>query len=366
MKETMKCKQCSCEVDSNNICYIGTEVYCRDCYDDVAVRCECCGETVHEDNTHSDEYHTYCNNCYDNHFVTCCNCSRIIYSDYANYYDGDNYWNEPYCDDCYDGNSIKDYSYKPSPIFKGIGSRFFGVELEVDDGGKDDDIASEVLDIANDNDEQNIYIKSDGSLEDGFEIVTHPMTLKYHQECMRWENVIKKLVNYGYQSYNTDTCGLHVHVNRTSLGDNYDEQEAAIARILYFVERHWDKLLKFSRRTMSQINRWAARYDLKENPKAMYDDIKGSNIGRYRCVNLNNSDTIEFRLFRGTLKYSTLIATLQFVDELCNAAVSLCDEQLLSLSWNNFIERFTHNDDEAGGNELIEYLKKKEIYFEVE
>lgn len=366
MKETVRCHQCGCIVDSNNTFYIGNDVYCRECYNEVAVRCEYCGEIVHRDNIQSDGYHNYCNNCYNNHFVTCSGCGRIIYSDCANYYGNDSCQEEPYCDDCYDSDSIREYCYKPSPLFKGSGNRFFGVELEVDDGGKDYDVAAKVLDIANDNNEQNIYIKSDGSLEDGFEIVTHPMTLEYHQECMKWETVMNRLLAYGYLSHNTDTCGLHVHVNRTSLGNSYEEQEAAIARILYFVERHWDKLLKFSRRTMSQINRWAARYDLKENPKVMYDNIKESNIGRYRCVNLENRNTIEFRLFRGTLKYSTLIATLQFIDELCNVAVSLCDEQLLSLSWNNFIERFTGNDNESDRSELIEYLKRKEIYIEEE
>ena len=35
--------------------------------------------------------------------------------------------------------------------------------------------------------------------------------------------------------------------------------------------------------------------------------------GRYACINLINTDTIEFRVFRGTLKYNTVITTLQFV-----------------------------------------------------
>ena len=37
---------------------------------------------------------------------------------------------------------------------------------------------------------------------------------------------------------------------------------------------------------------------------------KGYHGGRYTCVNLQSRDTIEFRMFRGTLKYNTLIATL--------------------------------------------------------
>ena len=41
-----------------------------------------------------------------------------------------------------------------------------------------------------------------------------------------------------------------------------------------------------------------------------------------------------FRIFRGTLKYNTLIATLQLVEKLCNVAVSLSEERLQALSWS--------------------------------
>ena len=39
--------------------------------------------------------------------------------------------------------------------------------------------AQKLLDIANKNAE-NLYIKTDGSLNEGLELVTHPMTLEYH------------------------------------------------------------------------------------------------------------------------------------------------------------------------------------------
>ena len=38
-------------------------------------------------------------------------------------------------------------------------------------------------------------------------------------------------------------------------------------------------------------------------------------------MNLTNDDTIEFRMFRGTLKFNTLIATLQLVDRVCDVAI---------------------------------------------
>ena len=66
--------------------------------------------------------------------------------------------------------------YKPKPVFYGQVTRFFGVELEVDDGGEDCDYAEQLLSITG----KRMYIKHDGSLDEGFEMVTHPMTLEYH------------------------------------------------------------------------------------------------------------------------------------------------------------------------------------------
>ena len=147
---------------------------------------------------------------------------------------------------------IHDYSYKPDPIFRGTGKRYFGIELEVDEGGKCEENAFKLLNLANMNCE-NIYIKTDGFLDDGFEIVTHPMTLEYHLNNMPWKELVKKALNLGYRSHNTLTSGLHIHINRNSLGESVDMQERVIARILYFFENNWSELLRFSRRTNEQL-----------------------------------------------------------------------------------------------------------------
>lgn len=64
------------------------------------------------------------------------------------------------------------------------------------------------------------------------------------------------------------------------------------------------------------------RYGYKERPMDILDQAKkGYGGGRYFSVNLQNANTIEFRIFRGTLKYNTLIATLQLVDRVCDVAL---------------------------------------------
>ena len=251
---------------------------------------------------------------------------------------------------------IHDYYHKPEPEFRGNGSRFFGVELEVDGAGESNRNAQLILDAANSGEER-VYIKHDGSLNEGFEIVTHPMTLEYHLKEMPWAEVLAKAKEMGYLSHQAGTCGLHVHINRTAFGETEAEQDEAIARLLYFFEKNFEELIKFSRRSPSQLKKWAARYGLKENPKEILDHAKGDCRGeRYTCVNLTNAHTIECRMWRGTLKYNTLAATLQLIDRICDVALYFSDEEIKAMSWTTFVAGCAHMP------ELVQYLKERRLY----
>ena len=166
---------------------------------------------------------------------------------------------------------------------------------------------------------------------------------------------MKKAISLGYRSHQTSTCGLHIHVNRSCLGETHDEQEDVISRILFFVETHWAELLKFSRRSEYSMNRWAARYGYEKTGREILDKAKKGNNGRYAAVNLMNWATIEFRLFRGTLKYNTLIAAIELVNEICDLAIRLTDEGIEKMSWSEFVESIE-------APELIEYLKERRLY----
>ena len=141
-------------------------------------------------------------------------------------------------------------------------------------------------------------------------------------------------------------------------GERIEDQEAAIARIVYFVEKHWNELLKFSRRTEDAMRRWASRYGISHNTEDTYKKAKDKRLGRYVAVNLSNFATIEFRMFRGTLRYETFIATLQLVDEICRLAAYSLNCDIESLSWSEFVRRI--NRDEKP--ELISYLKSRQLY----
>ena len=354
-EEQNVCELCGAECSADELAYFNDQLLCSDCLDEHTRVCADCGARIWAEDNFGDPDHPLCERCYDGAYTRCENCDGLLRRDEANYDSG-----EPYCDSCYDNrdHAILDYSYKPEPIFYGNGPRFFGVELEIDGAGEDSFNAEQVLKIGNRGDEY-IYCKHDGSLDEGFEIVTHPMTLEFHEHSMPWLEIVRKVVSMGYTSHQADTCGLHVHVSRTAFGAYEEQQDSAIARVLYFFEKHWEELLKFSRRTETQLQRWAARYGYKEHPKEILDQAKkGYNGGRYTCVNISNDDTIEFRMFRGTLKYNTIIATLQMVDKICDVALSLSDEEIKALSWTSFVDSI----DREKYPELITYLKERRLY----
>lgn len=359
MEEKCTCAICNEEFDSTDLTEFDGEMLCPDCLNHETLVCSRCGERMWNSDNDGDSNTPLCSACYDYHYTTCEDCGRILCLDDAYYDDEDS--DVPYCYTCHQRRQadihIHDYSYKPDPIFYGAGIRFFGVELEIDEAGKDSKNAECIENIANASTEL-IYIKSDGSLDEGMEIVTHPMTLDFHKHQMPWRSVLAKALELGYMSHKTSTCGLHIHVNRDCFGEKTEQQEDCISRVLFFVERFWQELLKFSRRTESSIKRWAARYGMKDCPKEVLDNAKKGYGGRYTCVNITNYHTIEFRIFRGTLRYITLIAAIQLVNEICNIAVQRNDDDLASLSWPEFVSRI----DKKENPELIKYLKERQLY----
>ncbi len=350
----MKCKKCEIPLTEETTYTFEGISFCKDCFEQQTVICDHCRERIWRENAEGNNDTVLCPRCYDNYYTHCDDCGVLISNDEACWEDGEDI---PYCERCFEqmqsNARIHPYGYKPDPIFYGSGPLYLGVELEVDIGGEYGDNAEKLTDIANfEND--HLYAKHDGSINDGFELVSHPMTLEYHTDTMPWKEVFEKAIDLGYRSHQTTTCGLHCHVNRSAFGCNEQEQEKVIARIVYFVEKHWDELLRFSRRTELSINRWASRYGIAESLKETYKNAKDKRMGRYVAVNLENYHTVEFRLFRGTLRYETFLATLQLVELICRNCIMLTDEALEKQTWQEFTKA-------AKQKELTAYLKSRQL-----
>ena len=188
-------------------------------------------------------------------------------------------------------------------------------------------------------------MKHDGALGDeGVEIVTHPCSLAYHQYELRWAEIARICTAHDYKSHDAVTCGLHVHVGRMALGKDLTERRTTAAKLVWLAYRLQNELLNFSRRGENELNRWASFPKLPD-PASLSDSLTLTRTalntvsdGRYQAVNLCPGATVEFRLFRGTLKRDTIIATLQLVNNLTKYALShTIEDCALNVTWNDIL-----------------------------
>lgn len=164
------CDSCGNTFDAEQITAFDGQMLCPACLERATVTCVHCGERIWRDENAGDESTPLCQHCYDRWYQSCSCCGRILHEDDVYYRSRDD--DEPLCLSCYnreqDHQTIQEYYYKPEPLFRGDGPRYFGVELEIDEAGEDNDSARRIMKIANGNGLENLYCKHDGSLDDGF------------------------------------------------------------------------------------------------------------------------------------------------------------------------------------------------------
>jgi hypothetical protein len=206
---------------------------------------------------------------------------------------------------------------------------FLGIELEVDSGGETEEVAKDVMEFMNYFNE-NVYCKHDGSLLRGFEIVTHPCTMEYHNQ-LPYRDLFKFLIDKGYRSHDVSTCGLHIHFNRNFFGENKLEQDLSISKLLYLFEKYWTKVEKIARRGS---NKYAERCLLNDNETPIDLYAKSKEKEKYCAINLEHKDTVEIRIFRGTLKYETFINTIEFVNKMVHIAKETDIYKIQNVTWD--------------------------------
>lgn len=311
-----------------------------------------------------------CHECFDDTFIYCYRCRKLIARRTAKEH---NY--HQYCADCHEQVSLEfimDYSEKPEPVFHFMNDdavvktnklwekqnlmRFIGVELET--STKVDFEKFDVENIAKNICEtfggpESMYAKHDGTIGDlGIEFVSMPMTLEAHMHA-EWESILKSLQHIGYTSHDARCCGLHCHVNRTCFGSAEDQQNKNITKVLKLYLNMKEPILAFSRRTEDQIDNCAEHITAPEwGKESLYDHTYSR--GRRLAVNVTNDATVEFRIFNGTLRYQTFIATLQFVDETVRIAIQSSEKKINNLSWNDLVEK-----ELFAYRELNAYLKER-------
>lgn len=242
---------------------------------------------------------------------------------------------------------IHNYSYKPEPEIGYKNNResrehlTIGVELECEprnDGGNVRMDAYELSDRIDEIPGSRTYCKSDGSLSNGVEIVSHPGTLAHHMYVMHWRQIQRTCEKAGFRSHDAANSGLHVHVGRAQLGSTDAERDDVTRKVQVLFALYPAELTRFSRRRRSCLEQWAPIDRLGVTP----DDIRHVSSGaqlaswasarvpayssnhndRYTAVNVTNLNTVEIRIFRGTLKRDTLIAAIQLVSNVFEYAMA--------------------------------------------
>lgn len=355
-----QCEQCNAWEHVDCTTWAHDETYCESCATEYLTYCEGCEE--YHDTRHRDthvvyqirggrrvEHGRYCTESIsDNNFFYCDSCNEYFTDDHANYCeDSDQY----YCDICHEENEesrekyIHDYSYKPTPIFFGNDGLAMGIELEVE---FDDNTQDAAENIKYKFDDSRYYMKRDGSLDNGIEFVTHPLTYSHHV------NVIDKLIDAikaadsCAKSHNASTCGLHIHVGRDKL------KQGAENRLAMFFTYCSSELEIFGRRK----NNSYAKFN-KEFKREFYKAKKDfKELGRYSALNLNVNKTIEFRFFKGTLKKETLKASIEFTEILINF---INDKHSLGSKPSQYWLKFMKKVEKKGSENLKEYLKSRHL-----
>lgn len=311
--------------------------------------CDRCGKYYTKEQVFIDANGTVlCPDCAED-YVFCANCGCFS-TDYYSY--GEDY----YCRDCYYDLDllIEDCDTDVEYIFFGCpaDSSFYGVEWEIDTNACvcPEDCAETMFLNSTE-----VFFKEDGSLTDcGFEVISHPCSLKYHMEQLPWEKLCQIALDAGYAP-DHPYCGLHVHVDRRALGDTETERELTIAKLMLFMDKFWDDyIVPFSRRDIERLNQWAAKPSAPILPddtiEAAIEKSKRDEHEKSAAINLEHDETIEFRIFKSTLDYRVILATLQWVDILIHKCKLLKLQDFASLTW----------EDVFGGceyEELNNYLK---------
>lgn len=193
------------------------------------------------------------------------------------------------------------------PFFRGD-ALVYGVEVEVEP--RSNASQSRVLRGLGE-DQRSFFCKSDGSLDSGVEIVTVPLSLEEHRGSGRrpfdWRGIMRGILPIAMSGSKTSRCGMHVHVNRGALSN------MVLAKMLLLMnDRAMQPLVSaIAQRGSSQ---WARPYQ-----KTWGSWKDPTRDGRYQPLNCTRH-TVEFRVFRGSLRYDRILKNLEF----CDAVVHYC------------------------------------------
>ena len=335
-----------------------TEFWCDECISNYAIRCDICGDYYADGvGITARGGDDVCPDCAQG-YSYCEECDQYVPDSEFNSDEG--VCNECACTGesplikCYHGADKSRKFGLCSKRWRGVW-RGIGIELEID---RDDSAGSEERECVDDLEalaHGHLTYERDGSLNYGFEIQTTPHTVD--EFCkLNWRGIFDACTEHGYKSHDAGTCGLHIHVSRTMLGDDEETQQRAIAKLIRFFDLYYADIVKISRRDNYTASRWASPYHTSTNEEAQkYAKYTTREASHNMAVNLQHRETVEFRIMRGTLNIDTFLASVDFCVSIAKAS--------RRIRWSdiNDIKKWTR----LCKPETLEYIRRRGAFTEV-
>ena len=218
-----------------------------------------------------------------------------------------------------------------------------GAEIEVAGNTNErisrNDVVKKCIQIMNGSEsdkEEFIYSTSDSTVQ--IELDTMPCSLEFHKNKMNYKELFNYLDSLGYKGHDCDSAGLHIHANRSYLGPTPLLQQLTISKILYIIEKFNDEICVIARR-----NNGYSQFVGKKKDENSVVELYGryQNYGKKAALNLRHPDTIEFRMFKSTLKVETFLLTLEFVKDIIDFAKQVNVEEIESIQWKDLMNTFS-------------------------
>lgn len=251
--------------------------------------------------------------------------------------DSDNEANSGYS--CYSGYfeadrpvRIHSYNYKPTPVFHGKGPTYLGCELEIHATNRAAMIAESGMGSL-------AYLKADGSVSDGFEIVTHPMSYPWAMRKFPWE-VLPRLAQVG--AYPSDDCGMHLHVSRKAFTGGVKKGSFGQTHAYRWLSWFYRNKVSISAIARRESTQWASFYRTDSDKKDMkHLACNGTGNNRYMAVNTTNRTTYEVRVFASSLDKQEIQAAMGLVAGSVEYTRKLTSHQILTdgaFGWGKFMD----------------------------
>lgn len=164
----------------------------------------------------------------------------------------------------------------------------------------------------------------------GIELVTIPLLPKDAMSADTWAPLVDYLKPIA-RSYDCSSCGLHIHIGREALGKDEDEKQATLGKLLFLYYEHlkpmeWNTKIYGRRHTYNETDFRCKEteavkvlgLDLMEDKKIRDKVDKGlkatAERTRYYDINVQNTNTIEFRKGKGSICTERIIAIVTYCD----------------------------------------------------